>query len=315
MDTKIAADSDTRTNGPEQRGSNATKHELELVRIATEVEFEDAAAAGTVGYMGRLLVQATLPHSKPDDNEFLRRNGNTVLHMMAPRAIGLPYGGQPRLALGFITTEVVKTGNRVVSLGHTKRDFLKRLGKGNDGGKKGAATAMDKQLVRLVSTSIRSFTDTEHFTEIAAAPPVVKRWTRWWSPKSGLDQAGLSESEIEIGEEFFRAIIERPVPVDLRVLAALSKSPLAMDLYCALTHRVSYLRRSTMIPWRLLMQQFGANYGEVKVFRFKAIKALKTISLFWPELRWAEEPDQDGRMQFVLHPSRPHVLMLPSRRR
>lgn len=309
MDDKLAETTDERST------SKPTKRELELVRVATQVELEEADAAGTVGYMPRLLVQATLPHSKPDDNELVRRNGSTVLHMFAPRSIGLPYGGQPRLALGFISTEVVNTGKRVVSLGRTKRDFLARVGKSNTGGAKGAATAMDKQLIRLVSTSIRSFTDTAQYSEVLAPPPMVTRWTRWWSPRSGLDQVGLAESEIEISEEFFKLIIESPVPFDLRVLQALSKSPLAMDLYCAFTHRVSYLKRPTTITWRLLHQQFGADYSDLKDFRKKAIKALRTIALFWTGLRWTEEPDRDGRMQFVLLPSSPHVVMLPSRRR
>lgn len=299
---------------PADTGKKPTKHELELVRIASEVELADAAAAGTVGFMGRLLVQATLPHSRPDDNEVVRRNGNTVVHMMAPRSIGIAYGGQPRLALGYITTEAVRTGSRIVKLGHTKSELLRRLGKGTDGGKNGAATAFDKQMVRLAATSIRTFTDTAQFSEIRAPPPVITRWTRWWSPRSGLEQATLAESEVELGEEFFRAITERPVPVDMRVLMAFSKSPLTMDLYCFLTYRVSYLRQATMIPWRLLMAQFGADYSDVSNFRKKALKALRAIALFWPELRWTEDLDQDGRLQFVLHPCRPHVLRLPPRR-
>jgi hypothetical protein len=41
------------------------------------------------------LVQATLPHSKPESNEFERCNGAFTLVMLAPSKIGLPYGVIP----------------------------------------------------------------------------------------------------------------------------------------------------------------------------------------------------------------------------
>lgn len=63
-----------------------TKAELTLMRQAAEVDQDEAEAVATVGNMARVLVQATLPHSKPDDNEYSRRNGRLVLHMVAPRA-------------------------------------------------------------------------------------------------------------------------------------------------------------------------------------------------------------------------------------
>lgn len=59
---------------------------------------EDAYAAGEVGFLARALVQATLPHSDPKTNAFVRRNGHFRLSIMAPKHVGLPYGRYPRLA-------------------------------------------------------------------------------------------------------------------------------------------------------------------------------------------------------------------------
>ena len=37
-----------------------------LIQEALALEFEDAKAAGALGFMARALVQATMPHSKPN---------------------------------------------------------------------------------------------------------------------------------------------------------------------------------------------------------------------------------------------------------
>lgn len=50
-----------------------------LITDALAIEAQDAKEAGALGYMARALVQATLPHSKPDGNEFERRNGAFTL--------------------------------------------------------------------------------------------------------------------------------------------------------------------------------------------------------------------------------------------
>ena len=38
-----------------------------------------------------------MPHSKQEENEFTRTNGAFTMTMLAPKAIGLPYGTIPRL--------------------------------------------------------------------------------------------------------------------------------------------------------------------------------------------------------------------------
>lgn len=67
-----------------------------LITDALAIEAQDAREAGALGYMARALVQATMPHSRPDTHEFERRNGAFTLITIAPSRIGLPYGVVPR---------------------------------------------------------------------------------------------------------------------------------------------------------------------------------------------------------------------------
>src|SRR5215210_7628451 len=50
----------------------------------------------SVGFLARAFIVATLPHSRPESNEFTRRNGYYRLTLLAPTDIGLPYGRYPR---------------------------------------------------------------------------------------------------------------------------------------------------------------------------------------------------------------------------
>ena len=76
----------------------------QIINDALAIKAESAQDAGSLGFMARAMVQATLPHKKVAGNEFERRNGNYTLTLLAPSKIGLPYGTVPRLLLAWLTT-------------------------------------------------------------------------------------------------------------------------------------------------------------------------------------------------------------------
>jgi hypothetical protein len=70
-------------------------------------------------------------------------------------------------------------------------------------------------------------------------------------------------------------------PIDLRVLKAL-RSPMAIDLYCWLTYRNSYLRTPCRIPWFALAAQLGADYRDGRNFKRKALGAIRQVLILYP---------------------------------
>lgn len=122
-------------------------------------------------------------------------------------------------------------------------------------------------------------------------------------PKSGC--AGFSTTlnpSGSITDDFYRLLVDRPVPLVMRALQVLKDRPLGLDLYMWLTYRVSYLGREAVIPWTALEAQMGADYGETKSFTRKAKRELRKIKLVWPELDYATP-----RGRLVLKPCPPHV--------
>jgi hypothetical protein len=234
-----------------------------------------ALDADALGFMARAMVQATLPHSKVVGNEFTRRNGNYSLTILSPSSIGLPYGSVPRLLLAWVTTEAVKTKSRELELGDSLSGFMRELDLVPTGGRWGSITRLKEQTKRLFASSITAIYEQGQGTQIINQA-VADRAVFWWHPKDP-DQAALWKSTITLTDNFYREIIDRPVPIDMRAIKALKKSPMALDIYTWLTYRVSYLKRPTAISWASLAMQFGSSYSRQRDFKTAFMSELKKV--------------------------------------
>src|SRR5688572_3645042 len=103
----------------------------------------------------------------------------------------------------------------------------------------------------------------------------------WWDPKRP-KQGALWESWIRLSEKFYSALVASPVPVDMRALRALKRSPLALDLYAWVCYRAFVIVQKGQPPqfmaWELLRRQLGADYGTANDFQKKAAPALRKIA-------------------------------------
>ena len=276
-----------------------------LINQALAIEDEQAQDAGALGFMARAMVQATLPHSKVAGNEFTRVNGNYSLTIMAPSSIGLPYGTIPRLLLAWLTTEAVKTKSRELELGDSLSGFMAELDMMPTGGRWGSITRLKDQSRRLFSSSITAvYEDGPGFAVINQA--VADRAQFWWDNKNP-EQAGLWKSTVTLSENFFNEVIDRPVPIDMRAVKALKKSPMALDIYTWLTYRSSYLKRSTVIPWSSLAQQFGSNYAVLRQFKAAFLNELKKVVLVYGQVQ--VEATEQG---LIVKPSLTHISKKPT---
>ena len=89
-----------------------------FVAHAQAIRSFNASETGDLAFMGRPLVQLTLPHDDPGDIEYYERvNGDTSLIIQPgfvreggkARSAGIPFGVYPRLVLAWVTTEAVRT--------------------------------------------------------------------------------------------------------------------------------------------------------------------------------------------------------------
>ena len=91
-----------------------------------------------------------------------------------------------------------------------------------------------------------------------------------------------------LGKDFYEAITATPVPVDMRALRALKKSPLALDLYAWLVYEAFRAHKSETArfeTWEQLHARIGGDYADIDNFRKKVKAALAKIRVVYPTLK------------------------------
>jgi hypothetical protein len=130
----------------------------------------------------------------------------------------------------------------------------------------------------------------------------------WWtSPSAHRPRRLLDGGWLVLSQDLFDEILAHPVPLDQRVLRALTSS-FALDLYAWLTYRLSRLRHPVAIPWPELAQQLGSQQRALRTFRQQTRRALGRIRLFYPQLRYHASTDC-----LLLYPGATHVAPRRSR--
>lgn len=271
-----------------------------LINQALAIEAESAQDAGALGFMARAMVQATLPHRRVDGNEFERRNGAFTLSLMAPAKIGLPYGTVPRLLLAWLTTEAVKTQSRELELGDSLSGFMRELDLVPTGGRWGSIGRLKDQTARLFASTVSAtYADAEKRAEMGYR--LADKSLLWWDAKKP-EQAALWRSSVTLTEPFYREIIEHPIPVDMRAIKALKRSPMALDIYCWLTYRASYAKKPSTIPWQALAMQFGSDYARVRDFKASFLAELRKVAAVYAGAQF-----DAIEVGLVVKPSLPHI--------
>jgi replication initiator protein len=280
-----------------------TRAQGKLIDASVAIFGEQATKKDTA-FLARELVQATLPHKNPGDVPLWKRtNGNLTLaiqpgmNIKTGKSYGYPYGTIPRLLLFWMTTEAARNKGRGyenprrLKLGSTLSGFMTELGLDpNRGGKRSDARRLREQMERLFQAKM-SFHKHKQVKSRASHVwlnmDVAPEGELWWNPKRP-EQDALWGSWIELGQRFYEAIAAAPVPVDIRALKALKRSPLALDLYSWLTYeafRAHKSGKSRYETWMQLHAHVGGEYGRLDNFRRKAKATLLKIGNVYPGLK------------------------------
>ena len=261
--------------------------------------------------MTRIMAQATLPHTNPDlppGTMYSRRTGRLTLNIAPTTSkYGVPFGTIPRIVLAWICTEAMRTSSRTLVLGRSQNEFLEKIQLHSNGRD---IARMREQCMRLFRSVISVEYETDGF-EASQRLPITSSDTIFWHKSP--DMQSLWNSELLLTQEFYDEVQAHPVPIDLRVFHALSKSPLAMDIYTWLTYRMFVLRASgkpsARIPWVGLKSQLGSNIADtpagLRLFRSRFRERLREVLLFYPEA-YGHVIDQGTYLQLT-----PCALHLP----
>jgi hypothetical protein len=205
-----------------------------------------------------------------------------------------------------VSSEAIRTRQRVVEIGESIREFLLALGMPTSGGERGGYTMLRRQMEALAACRLTLGMHREGRVVTVDAKP-IKRFEAWLQPSiEGHDgtQRSLWPGVLELSEDFYATLQDHAVPLDYRALSALKHSSLALDIYTWLAHRLCRVKpaNGTRLSWENLREQFGQEYRCSRDFKKQFRHALRQVCAVYPDARVAEVIGG-----LTLYPSHPPV--------
>ena len=251
------------------------------------------------------LIQCSFPHADPGQaHSFTRKNGWLELTLGTTRPeTGLPYGVPARLLTIYAASEAVRTKSPEIYLGHSVHDFLRRLDVPITRGDRGSLRVYANQLLKLIHCTLtidENIRDSSGRTGLHIRQALFAEEARlWWDD----DTRGVGQgSSLVLSSVLFHSILDRSAPLSTHAIKQLRKSPMDLDVYAWLVHRLFSLSKPSTVTWQQLSEQFGHGYAEIRKFRRFFIDSLKRVQTVYPE---AKIKVADSGV--ILLPSKPHL--------
>jgi hypothetical protein len=235
----------------------------------------EAAAAylgdeeGSIGYLFSGWCQAALPHKRlPNDKGWQIKTESLGLIVEPgmrfgsgnePVPIGVPFGSKARMILFFLQSEALRTGNPEVLLGHSMREWLKRMNL-PWGGKNNA-------LVREQAERIARCRMTFQVQRGSKVGLVNQNIVEMAMFNDDDDNCGAFIENARLSDSFFAQLKKHPVPLADSAIKALSNNSMGLDVYAWLAYRLHVLERPTPVSWKALKGQFGLGVERIRDFR------------------------------------------------
>jgi hypothetical protein len=288
-------------NERSQASASALASSSSFTRANSASEF---VADSGISFQYVPLIQCSFPHADPGEaTSFTRRNGWLELTLSAARRdTGLPYGVPARLLTIYCASEAIRTRSPEIYLGQSVNEFLRQLDVPITRGDRGSLRVYANQLLRLVHCAIsidENITDAKGRTGLHIRQALFAEEARlWWDEESGVGRG----SSLVLSSVLFQSILERSAPLSTRAIKLLRKSPMDLDVYAWLVHRLYHLSRPSPITWDQLSGQFGHGYTESRKFRHFFLDSLKRVQAVYTDAKL-----KVGTNGITLLPSRPHV--------
>jgi hypothetical protein len=282
----------------EARRMAASKHERQLVEAAYRVLSENV---DTLGFTYSGFALTSLPHKPPTSLQWRREGHNLTMLIESGsdrlgKPIGIPYGSYARFILLFLQSEAVKSRSKEIELGRSMRVWMGNMGLSIGGN---TYRQVSEQARRISSCNLTFFTDTAG-KQLRSRGGFVK--TEITMSNMISDQPALWQDRVILDDDFFRALLDHPVPISENALRAIGPRSMVIDVYIWLAYRLHSLSRDLEIGWPALFGQFGAGYTRIRAFRSQFLECLDLALAAYPDGRV-----RPGERGLILHPSRPPV--------
>lgn len=281
---------------PEWVVSKRKLRQAEAIRLARA---DRESERQNLGFSSRPFVLCGLSVKRPAAGCLLheRRNGQFVLQVTGHPSYGLPWG-QDRLVTIFLATLAIRQQTPRITFG-SAAEMLDTFGM-QQGGSQYRRMVASFQRIFGATIFFGTSTQREHVAVFHRARFNFMTEARIWYSRNTNQKllAGDCQNMIVLSEEFYREILDHPIPTDLEAVKALSSNPAALDLFMWLSYRCFTARGRERVPlfgdFGLISQLGGADYARPRKFREKLECWLKLVRAMWPECPASIDPDGTG---------------------
>jgi len=255
-------------------------------------EVQSALFGRDIGYHHGVMMQCFLPQKAlaDDQREWQVSHGRASMLVEAGRVVdperdntfrkcAVPSGSKARFIIPYIIGSAVLHNSREIDMGRSLRRFMEKLGF-HYNGRNGAILTREVENVAAANFYLGGWDEEGATTQYARVAKELSFWV-----ERNPDQGVLWRPEMVLSADFFEAIKERRVPVDMGHLRKLSKSPRRMDLYCWLSYRLPRIRKGKAIPvpLRYLQPIFAPDIADPHYFKQALRTDLRAIAKIYPD--------------------------------
>ena len=288
----------------DEQGVEAAKagSEDRLGRLCIETAFAVMSdERQKVGVMHAGFAMTALPHKRLAENVWIRDSANLRLRVESGadaegELVGVPYGSIARMILLYLQSEAVKTRSREVELGRSMNAWLRTMDIDNGGKSYKLVREQSKRLSLCRLTFYRVSAASTQITNGSFVRNAIL------PNEKGGDQLTLWREVVRLDEDFYKSLIEHPMPVQEAAIRRLGGRSMAIDVYVWLAYRLHSLEKPTSVSWVALYNQFGAGFELIRKFRVTFKENLALALAAYPAAH--VEADEKG---LILYPSDPPV--------
>jgi len=190
----------------------------------------------------------------------------------------LPFGCYARMNQIFIDTEVKTKKTNVIDIGQTWNEYIRRIGYKEGGANKGVL----EQLKNFVTCSIQITPAIAQKNRITGIQTFVSKAYDIHFDVKNPSQLSLVKGQIILSEDYAQFIQNHSVPLDMDIVRAFNRNPLALDFYRYLAYRNNELSKEFSIPDHMLFDQLGSTgSSNLRVIRARLKNILTHIKILW----------------------------------
>ena len=170
-----------------------------------------------IDFLHTTMCQVGLPRRRVNGRVFERSSGNSTIRLESGALMlggkmteqPLPYGPHPRLVMVYISSQAVRTKSKIVEIGTSTRDFLRRLGISESGGPRGGLTAFKRHMQALAACRLTlGYSENGRDTTISTVP--IHKFEAWLQNDD--NQMTLWPGVMELSQDFYDSLEEHAVP-------------------------------------------------------------------------------------------------------